>query len=176
MKYPTLYENDPSFNPRKQWKEGDALHYLNDKHKYSKIHSKNHIQLCSSKTKSFFNSEDLIKDMNITWTFEDIVGSMALRSLTTRPPLQNVRFARGNKRPGSVHLHFTSGPIFSVTSNLTIPPSTIKLSPTRTSICFLCIKHLNTSEKSERKQMGISCTFLKLYLTHLQWSHHNWLE
>lgn len=71
-----------------------------------------------------------------TQTFEDIVGSMALRSLTKLPSRQNVRLARGNRSPGSVQRHLTSGPIFSITSNLTIPPSTRSSSPTFTSVMW----------------------------------------
>lgn len=66
-------------------------------------------------------------------TFEEIVGSIALRSLTNLPSRQNVRLARGKRSPGSVQRHLTSGPIFSITSNLTIPPSTRRSSPTFTS-------------------------------------------
>lgn len=66
-------------------------------------------------------------------TLEEIVGSMALRSRTNLPSRQKVRLARGKSNPGSVQQHFTSGPIFSITSNLTIPPSTRSSSPTLTS-------------------------------------------
>jgi len=67
-------------------------------------------------------------------TLDEMVGSMAFRSRTSRPSLQKVRLARGSKRPGSMHLHLTSGPTFSFTSNRTIPPSTTNSSPTLTSV------------------------------------------
>ena len=69
-------------------------------------------------------------------TFEEIVGSMAFLSRTRLPFLQNVRLALGSINPGSVQRHLTSGPIFSITSNLTIPPSTKSSSPTLTSVAY----------------------------------------
>ncbi len=59
-----------------------------------------------------------------------MVGSMTFFSRTMEPPRQKVRVARGRRRPESVHRHLTSGPIFSTTSNCTIPPSTNSSSPT----------------------------------------------
>lgn len=67
-------------------------------------------------------------------TLEEMVGSMALCSWTRLPFLQKVRLARGSNNPGSVQQQMTSGPIFSVTTNLTIPPSTRSSSPTFISV------------------------------------------
>lgn len=78
-------------------------------------------------------------------TLEEIVGSMALRSLTRLPSRQKVKLARGNSSPGSVQRHLTSGPIFSITSNLTIPPSTRSSSPTFTSVSYAKL-FLNSKE------------------------------
>ena len=75
-----------------------------------------------------------------------MVGSIAFRSLTRRPSLQNVRLARGRSRPGSVHLHLTSGPIFSITSKRTMPPSTTNSSPTLTSA-----KHNHQEQKGYKQ-------------------------
>uniref|UniRef100_A0A0A9G5J0 Uncharacterized protein n=1 Tax=Arundo donax TaxID=35708 RepID=A0A0A9G5J0_ARUDO len=66
-------------------------------------------------------------------SFDEIVGSIAFLSRTTLPSRQIVRLARGSNKPGSVQQHFTSGPNFSITSNLAIPPSTNSSSPTFTS-------------------------------------------
>lgn len=67
-------------------------------------------------------------------TLEEIVGSMAFRSRTKLPSRQKVRLARGSNKPGSVQRHFTSGPTFSITSNLAMPPSTSNSSPILTSV------------------------------------------
>ncbi|CBI36858.3 unnamed protein product, partial [Vitis vinifera] len=66
-------------------------------------------------------------------SFKEIVGSMALHSRTKLPSHQNVKLTLGSSSPGSVHRHLTFGPIFSITSNLTIPPSTRSSSLTFTS-------------------------------------------
>ena len=83
-----------------------------------------------------------------TSTLEEMVGSIAFLSLTRRPSLQNVRLARGSSRPGSVHLHLTSGPIFSITSNRTMPPSTTNSSPILTSANH---NHQETKKVTDRQ-------------------------
>ncbi|KAK2456007.1 pyruvate kinase isozyme A, chloroplastic [Trifolium repens] len=82
---------------------------------------------------TFFKQNTYKQEGKELKTFEEIVGSMAFFSRTKLPFLQKVRFALGSNKPGSVQRHFTSGPIFSMTSNLTIPPSTKSSSPTFTS-------------------------------------------
>lgn len=68
--------------------------------------------------------------MHSKLTFVDNVGSPKFLS-TNFPSLQNDNLARGRSKPGSVHLQRRSLPIFSVTSNVAIPPSMTSSSPTR---------------------------------------------
>lgn len=76
------------------------------------------------------------------------MGSIAFRSRTRLPFLQKVKLARGSNSPGSVQRHLTSGPIFSITSNLTIPPSTRSSSPTLTSVRHYLL-HQNTNFRTQ---------------------------
>ena len=92
-----------------------------------------------------------------TQTLEEMVGSIALRSRTRLPSLQKVKLARGSNSPGSVHRHLTSGPIFSITSNLTIPPSTRSSSPTLTSASSKMFSQFRT-QKSQSKMFFFTST------------------
>ena len=105
--------------------------------KWKKTNTKVHTQIEDSIfLKMFFGWQIYIKIVKEASTFEDIVGSIAFRACTRLPFLQKVRFARGNSKPESVQRHLTSGPILSITSNLTIPPSTRSSSPTFTSATY----------------------------------------
>lgn len=108
-------------------------------------------------------------------TFDEIVGSMALRSRTRLPSRQKVRLARGSNRPGSVQRHLTSGPIFSMTSNCTIPPSTSSSSPTLTSgsqmhtlaNVFFFFFWENKTKQHHQSNEGMQATFSKAIIVHM---------